>query len=193
MLVASIACVSCSSSGRHARDIAVSAPEPSAGVTDASYDWHGLVLAPFGTLLKDSPVPVHEVLLFHDDAHAAAEVESKDCYAIDAPPPRFVGQRPDQYLLCFDHDRLNRIEASVHLSADDASAVFARACALWLKSTAPVAGGTLCEGRDGGTVFSARLAAVPGEATVPLSMTLSDAAPQATDGRAALPDLPHAP
>ena len=40
---------------------------PVAAPLDASYDWHGLVLMPFGTLLKSSPIALHEVLLFHDD------------------------------------------------------------------------------------------------------------------------------
>ncbi len=167
-------------------------PVPSAGVTDPSYDWHVLVLAPFGMLLKDSPIPLHEVLLFPDQAHGTdaaaanggnrADVESKDCFTIDRAPPRFVGQQPDQYLLCFDHDRLNRIEASVRLPAGEAPQVFARACALWLKSTLPAAGsGNACEGRDGGISFSGHLSAVPGD-TAALSMTLGQA-----------PHEPHAP
>jgi hypothetical protein len=144
---------------------------------DPSYDWHGLVLAPFGTLLKESPIPLHEVLLFHDESHGAAEVESKDCYAVDGAPPRFVGRQPDEYLLCFEHDRLNRIDVTVRLAADEASQVFARACSVWLKNFAPLpAIGTACEGRDGGIAFSAHLGQVSGEPTSPLTLTLSDAA-----------------
>ena len=126
----------------------------------------GLMPAPFGTLLKDSPIPLHEVLLFHDETHAAAEADSnKDCYAIDGAPPRFVGRTPGEYLLCFDHDKLSRVEASVGLTAEEAPGVFARACALWLKSAAPNAG-TVCEGRDSAVAFSSRLAPISGEATV---------------------------
>ena len=44
---------------------------------DASYDWHGLVLAPFGTLLKESPIALHEVLLFHEEPRGAADVEQQ--------------------------------------------------------------------------------------------------------------------
>ena len=158
---------------------------PTTAAIDPSYDWHGLVLTPFGTLLKESPVPLHEVLLFHDEAHPATEAESRDCYAIDGTPPRFVGEKPDQYLLCFDHDRLNRIEASVRLAADEAASTFAKACTMWLKgATPPGSTGAVCEGRDGGVAFSGRLAPLPGEATVPLLMTLTDVA-----GRSA----PHAP
>jgi hypothetical protein len=144
---------------------------------DASYDWHGLVLAPFGTLLKESPIALHEVLLFHEEPRGAADADTKDCYGVDGAPPRFVGRQPDEYLLCFDHDRLSRIDASVRLDADEAARVFARVCSLWLKDSEPLQGiGNTCEGRDGGIAFSARLGGVPGEPSTPLSMTLSDAA-----------------
>lgn len=154
-------------------------PASTVASTDPSYDWHGLVLTPFGTLLKESPVPLHEVLLFHDEAQPATEAQSRDCYAIDGMPPRFVGLQPEQYLLCFDHDRLNRIEASVRLGAEQAAQVFAQACAVWLKTGAPPGSvGTMCEGRDGGVAFSGRLVPVPGEASVSLTMTLTDVAPR---------------
>jgi hypothetical protein len=162
-------------STRTSQGPAPSAPPPASSgpVIDASYDWHVLVLTPFGTMLKDCPIPLHEVLLFHDAQPAKAEVESKDCFALDHAPPRFVGQQPDQYLMCFDHDRLTRIESSVRLEAAEAPQVFARACTLWLKSTAPsTISGTTCEGRDGSTAFSGRLALVPGEPTASLSVTL---------------------
>src|ERR1700692_2253837 len=74
------------------------APPPPAAheLGGASYDWHGLLLAPFGSVLKDIPVALHEVLLFRDEAHStataddAATVEA-ECYAADAPAPRFIG------------------------------------------------------------------------------------------------------
>jgi hypothetical protein len=197
MLPILAACASSSSPSGHALSgHAPSEPPPPPTVkADTSYDWHGLVLAPFGTLLKDSPIALHEVLLFHDAAPGSGDVENRDCHAIDGAPPRFVGRQPDQYLLCFDHDRLNRIEASVRLPADDASPVFARACALWLKSmTPPAVTGNACEGRDGGIAFSARLALVPDEAVATVSMTLSDAAAHEAAGRPAVNEpLPDAP
>ena len=149
------------------------APSPPSAAVDASYDWHGLVTLPFGMLLKESPLPLHEVLLFRDSTHPAADAENKDCFSIDGKPPLFVGQIPDPYLLCFDHDRLSRIEASVQVAAADAPAVFARACALWLKSAPNLGGGATCEGLDDAVAFSGRLAVVPGEAEATLSMTLS--------------------
>lgn len=147
--------------------------EPSA-ITDASYDWHVLLIVPFGALLKDSPVPLHEVLLFHD-ATDRAEAD-RECYSTLGAPPRFLGQQPDHFLLCFDHDHLGRVEAAVPLPAAEAPQVFARACALWLKNTATtVASGTTCEGRDGNVVFSARLVGLPGDTAAAVSMSLSDA------------------
>jgi hypothetical protein len=181
--------------------------------TDASYDWHVLLIAPFGSVLKDIPVPLHEVLLFRDDAHgngatgnAAADAAAIDaeCYASDAPAPRFVGNIPDEYLLCFKQDRLSRVQASVRLAAAQASDVFAAACAGWLKNAASAtdAGASgvgesgagapavppaaeahsagACEGRDAGIRFRGRLEEEPGRADMPqtesvLSITLDSA------------------
>ena len=131
------------------------APPPPAAhePADGSYDWHGLLIAPFGSVLKDIPMALHEVLLFRDDAHDnaargnaagnvtadAAAVEA-ECYAADAPAPRFVGNIPDEYLLCFNRGRLSRIQASVRVGGDRASDIFAAACAGWLKDAASIPG-----------------------------------------------------
>src|ERR1700732_3251517 len=47
-------------------------PPPAHEPADASYDWHGLLIAPFGSVLKDIPAALHEVLLFRDEAHSGA-------------------------------------------------------------------------------------------------------------------------
>ena len=152
-------------------------PAQNDAAADASFDWHPLVVAPFGTRLVDSPIRLHEVLLFREQSHGPAEIESKDCYAMDGTPPTFVGQAPDEYLMCFEHDRLDRIDASVRIAADDAARIFGRACALWLGNAPPLTkADDACEGRDGAIAFSARLMAVPGENTAELLMTLFDAA-----------------
>jgi hypothetical protein len=144
----------------------------------ASYDWHPLVIAPFGTRLVDSPIRLHEVLLFHEQPHAPAEIESKDCYAADGgTAPAFMGLAPDEYLMCFEHDRLDRIEVSVRIAAGDAAGDFGRACALWSRNAEPLPpADDTCEGRDGDIAFSARLLVLPGERTAELLMTLSNAA-----------------
>jgi hypothetical protein len=151
-------------------------PAQNDAAANASFDWHPLVVAPFGTRLVDSPIHLHEVLLFREQSHEPAEIESKDCYAVDGTPPTFVGRAPDEYLMCFEHDRLDRIEASVRFAGDAAARDFERACAQWLGNTHPLTkADDACEGRDGDIAFSARLAAVPGENTAELLMTLSDA------------------
>jgi hypothetical protein len=150
--------------------------------SDDSYDWHGLLIAPFGSVLKDIPLRLHEVLLFRDEAHgtpaaddaAAAAADdatavTAECYAADAAAPRFVGRAPEEYMLCFQQNRLSRIQATVRLTAAEASDVFAAACAGWLKNAAPTAdaqsaaapAGAACEGRDGAIHFSARLEEEP--------------------------------
>jgi len=87
-----------------------------------------------------------------------------------------MGRAPDQYLLCFDHDRFSQVDASVRLPAIEAPQVFARACALWLKSTAStMTSGTNCEGRDGGIAFGARLVRLPDDDAATVSMTLTSA------------------
>ena len=40
-----------------------------------------------------------------------------------APPPQLARTPPDEYMLCFVHDRLDRIEASVRLPADGAARI----------------------------------------------------------------------
>jgi hypothetical protein len=158
----------------------VAPPAESPAQSDASYDWHGLLLAPFGSVLKDVPLTLHEVLLFHDEAHGANAADEAECYAGAAPPPRFVGRTPDEYLLCFKQDRLSRVQASVRLSAVEAPGVFAAACTRWSKQAKPThespgtegagaAGAaaqasSACEGHDGGIHFSGHLEADPAHA-----------------------------
>jgi hypothetical protein len=167
-------------------------PAQNDAAANASFDWHPLVVAPFGTRLVDSPIRLHEVLLFGEQSHGPAEIESKDCYAVDGTPPTFVGQAPDEYLMCFEHDRLDRIDASVRIAADDAARIFGRACALWLGNAQPLTkADDACEGRDGAIAFSARLMAVPGENTAELLLTLSDAAK--SDAEPATPRDPGSP
>ncbi len=148
---------------------------------DASYDWHVLVIAPFGSVLKDIPVTLHEVLLFRDEARGTSAADDAECYAPDEAAPPFVGRVPDEYLLCFKQDRLTRIQASVRLTTAQAPEVFAAACTGWLQraaaaaapatsaapaqspapATSAVSTPDSCEGREGATRFSARLGVEP--------------------------------
>jgi hypothetical protein len=158
-------------------------PEPG----DASDDWRGLLIVPFGSPLKDVPLTLHEVLLFRDQGRAVGTdlPEDAECYATDTAAPRFAGQVPYEYLLCFKQDRLTRIQAAVHLPPTEAPGVFAAVCARWLKTSVPggasaAAAGTAvptdtqgddCEGRDGAVRFSGRLGD-QSEAQATLSITL---------------------
>jgi len=148
---------------------------------DGSYDWHGLLIAPFGSVLKDIPLALHEVLLFRDEAHSSAATDDAECYAGDAPAPRFLGRTPDEYLLCFKQDRLSRIRASVRLTVAQAPEVFAAACAGWLQHAAAagtrapataVPGAGACEGYDGAIRFNGRLEGESGQAETDLSIIL---------------------
>ena len=137
---------------------ATSAPKPAVppevvpARLNTSYDWHVLLVAPFGSVLKDVPLTMHEVLLFRDEAHAAGSADELECYSVDAARPRVVDRTPSEFLLCFMHDRLARIEATVRLPADEAARIFADACGLWLKK--PLAAGEECAGSEGGATFS---------------------------------------
>jgi hypothetical protein len=188
-----IAALLASLAGCHASSPRVTPPDrapppQSPALSDASYDWHGLVIAPFGSVLKDVPLTLHEVLLFRDEAHGATAADEAECYAANTAPPRFVGRVPAEYLLCFKQDRLSRVQASVRLTAADAPEVFAAACARWSKqatptTASPATGATgatgategaaagdatqspaACEGHDGGIHFSGRLEADPAHA-----------------------------
>jgi hypothetical protein len=155
---------------------------PPAETDNGSYDWHGLLVAPFGAVLKAIPIPLHEVLLFKDDAPGSSAADNApECYAADAPAPSFFGRVPDEYLLCFSHDRLSRIQASVRVPTAQASAEFAAACAVWLKNAAGAGGpapaapsaeipgdakpeAAACEGGDGAVHFKGSLGEGPGPA-----------------------------
>jgi hypothetical protein len=157
----------CASPGNARPGAAPPVPAPAESPA-ISYDWHPLILAPFGTSLKEMPAALTEVLQFHDTAESGRTSEDRDCYRMkDGSPPAFLGQSPDEYLLCFDHDRLSRIEATVQLPASSAAQVFTAACAAW-QAKSPGAPDT-CEGREGSTDFSAHLV---GDAGVPATVSI---------------------
>jgi hypothetical protein len=148
---------------------------------DASYDWHVLVVAPFGSVFKAVPLTLHEVLLFKEAQGAA--VEDADCYAMDEPAPPFIKRTPQEFLLCFRHDHLARIEATVMLPAADAAQILADACGLWQRNASAAApegsaAANECEGRDDVTGFSARLEEADNSAAeVPLTIKLDERNP----------------
>jgi hypothetical protein len=150
---------------------------------DASYDWHVLLVAPFGSVLKDIPLGLHEVLVFRDEAHSASPADDPECYAADGAAPRFMTRSPSSYLLCFNHGKLSRIEATVRLPENESAQIVADACAMWTKNAqAPSSAGSdsaaasdsadACAGADGGVAFAARLEDAPNEEDTHLTMQL---------------------
>lgn len=155
-------------------------PAPATTPLDASYDWHVLMVAPFGSVLKDVPMTLHEVLLFRDEGEKAAPSDELECYAVDGARPRFVARSPSEYLLCFRHDRLARIEATVRLPADEAARIFADACGLWLKNAQPAAED--CAGSEGGTTFAGHFQNEADEsAQLTIQLDAADASGHASD------------
>jgi hypothetical protein len=131
------------------------APPPPPSPPPVAYDWHPLLLAPLGTWFRDMPVPLSEVLQFHEAGESAG---GEECFKPrDTEPPRFLDRTPADYLLCFMGDRLTRIEAAVHIPAGEAAALFEAACADWERRAKPgPATPESCEGREEDIVFSAR-------------------------------------
>jgi hypothetical protein len=158
----------------------VAAP-PTAPALDASYDWHVLLIAPFGSALKDIPLALHEVLLFRDaapPAAGAAPPDDPECYAVEGKAPRFMARLPSEYLVCFKHDRLSRIEATVRLAQTESAQIFADACGLWTKNALPV-GAPVCEGADGSIAFAAQLESEADAADAQLVIQLNSTEPLA--------------
>jgi hypothetical protein len=150
---------------------------------DASYDWHVLLIAPFGSVLKDIPLTLHEVLVFRDEAQSASPADDPECYATTGAGPRFMTRSPSSYLLCFNHGRLSRIEAMVRLPENESAQIVADACAMWTKNAqAPPPAGSKgsersegsegCEGGDGGVAFAARIEQAPNEKDTQLTIQL---------------------
>ncbi len=160
VIAAVAALAACASNAPSGEKAAARGPagQPAPALT---YDWHALLVMPFGTLLKDVPFALGEVLVFHDSADQAGGREDRDCYRLrGTAPPRFFARAVDEYSLCFSSDRLNRIEASVSLPSESASTQFAAACAEWQRAGASgAAAPDRCAGRYGSTEFDARLTA----------------------------------
>jgi hypothetical protein len=136
-----------------------------------SDDFSGLVLAPFGTAFKDVSVPLTEVLVFHQ-ADGGRGRDDGDCFRPNVVVS-FLGRAPTDHLLCFDHDRLQKIEAAVAVPAAEAPALFAAACADWQRGAAAAAQGPdACEGRRQDIAFSAHRAEGPDPDAATVSITL---------------------
>jgi hypothetical protein len=152
------------------------AAPPALAPLEASYDWHGLLLVQFGSVLKEVPFTLHEVLLFRDAAHAAAGDEP-ECYAMEQTAPRLVARTPSEYMLCFKHDRLVRVQATVRLPQSDAVRILNDACGLWQHNAGALQAGAL----QGGAAQAATGPAVAEQTAT--AATAGDGQPAACDGR----------
>ncbi len=160
----------CGSNSRRTHD--APPPSPPTAAESVSYDFGTLVPAPFGTSFKDIPVPLTEVLVFHEDSDSRA-TEDKDCFRPKLSIS-FLGQPPTHHLLCFDHDRLRRVEAAVELPAAQVPALFAAACAEWQgRAKTEVLESDACTGRRGDIDFSARRTLLPETSAATVSITLT--------------------
>lgn len=139
---------------------------------DPTADWRKLLIAPLGSQLPDLHVALEEVLFFRD-AGAAVGGEEAECYATHAGTMSFAGRDTSEYLLCFEHGRLNRVRATVNLPADSARDLFARYCGEW--PAAPHPSTDACTGSDGISMFSARLDPNPVQGQNRLSIVIYDA------------------
>jgi hypothetical protein len=182
LLVAILALAACATAPKP-----VAAP-PAPPPLDASYDWHVLLVAPFGSVLKDVPLTLHEVLLFRDEARSASAADELECYAVDGTRPHFVARPLSEYLLCFKQDRLSRIEATVRLPIDEATQIFADACGLWMKSGQAA---EACTGSDGGIAYSGHLDSEPDGAETQMSVQLD--APEHAPASEPAPERSPAP
>jgi hypothetical protein len=148
-------------------------------------DWQALMLLPFGTLLKDVPYRLDEVVVFHDSAGTAAGREEHECYTLrGTEPPRLFGRPVEGYSLCFSADRLNRIEASVSLAAESAAAQFTAACTKWQRIGNPGPNAAeRCGTQDGATELDARLTVSEASSRPTVSIVLIDQTPVSDGGR----------
>jgi len=180
--LAAVAAAAALLSGCASPKLGAKAPVPEtarATVPAPAEDWRTLIMVPFGTLLKDVPYRLGEVVVFHDAAGAGAGHAERECYTPQGiAPPRWFGRPVEEYALCFSSDRLNRIEASVSLPAESASVRFAAACAEWQRRGTPGAvASDRCEERDGSTEMEATLRASETSGDPTVSITLIDAGP----------------
>jgi hypothetical protein len=118
---------------------------------------------------------LHEILYFQD-AHPAADPPepgeralTTDCYRPNGPLPKILNHVTEDYVLCFRHDRLARVEADLNLPAETAGALARRLCDAWLQgSLAGIRSEAACSDRGSDAAFRVRLetAAASGTALV---------------------------
>jgi hypothetical protein len=123
-------------------------------------DWREIPVAPLGTELAVLHSGLHEILYFQD-THPAVEPPAPgepgvaaDCYRANGPLPRVLNRGSRDYVLCFMHDRLARVEAVLDLPAAEAQTLAQRLCDAWLPgSLTSTRSEESCSGQSGEAAF----------------------------------------
>ncbi len=154
---------------------AATAPSPASAAPHLppADDWRTLLPVPFDSTVAQVPFALKEVLLFQGAVQTGAvqtgaartgesrraDSEPGDCFTTAENKPRLRGIEPDDYVLCFYHDRLYRVEAVLRLSRELPPETFQHWCAQWLEGlSAPQSDAERCAGSDADTTFEATLA-----------------------------------
>ena len=152
-----------------------------AGTASASApvpDWRRIPTAPLGTTLAALYSGLHEILYFQAaqqaaDSPDAGEGAAADCYRSNGPSPRVLNHGSDDYVLCFEHDRLARVEAVLRLPTDEARELTQRLCDAWLRDgISGTRSEDSCAARAGDAAFRLRWAAVDGDTGTALTITV---------------------
>ena len=119
-------------------------------------DWRSLLPVPFGSTVSQIPFALKEVLLFQGENRSASEPDEAECYSKSGLPLTFRGIQADDYVLCFVHDRLFRVETVLRLPKDVPADTFSHWCEEWLNGLSGVdRNADHCEGRDHDTTLLA--------------------------------------
>jgi hypothetical protein len=122
-------------------------------------DWRDIPIAPLGTELAVLHSGLHEILYFQDTQQAAEPPPpgepglAADCYRANGPLPRVLNRGTRDYVLCFVHDRLARVEAVLDLPAAEAHTLEQRLCDAWVPGSLGTRSEESCSGRAGEAAF----------------------------------------
>jgi hypothetical protein len=160
---------------------------PSAAVPD----WREIPVAPLGTELAALYSGLHEILYFRAAEPAGADPAgeppdpgesaiARDCYRANGPVPRVLEHASRDYVLCFTHDRLARVEVVLSLPAAEARTLGQRFCDAWMPdSIATARSENSCGGRSGDAAFRLRWRGSESESGAALSIVVY--APEGTE------------
>ncbi len=149
--------VACAAPAVQPAPVALPAP-PAAAVRTlpVGEDWRSLLPVPFGGTVSQIPFALKEVLLFQGESRPPGEGDDQECYSKSGAPLHFHGYDADDYVLCFFHERLYRVEAVLRLPKDVPADTFIQWCDQWLTGLgAADRNADHCEGRENDSTFSA--------------------------------------